>query len=283
MARDGAPILGLDRSDPLLDDYRGLRDRDVAALRGGFIVEGQEVLRRLLASPFPVRSILLAEPLWPSVEPLVEGRDVPVYVLPAVELAEVVGFAFHRGVLAVGERGPERAPETALDRSGPAAVVALLGLTNTDNVGASFRNAAAFGAHAVVLDDRCADPLYRRSLRVGMGYPLLIPFARIGSQERVLDRLAAARFSTVALTPDSRALDVATVLREPGRLPQRFAVLIGSEGPGLGSAIIEAADLRIRIPMAEGVDSLNCATAAAVALHALRLARPESFSSELPI
>jgi tRNA G18 (ribose-2'-O)-methylase SpoU len=181
---------------------------------------------------------------------------VPVFAVDKWVLSTIVGFRVTRGVLASADRPAPVDPVAVVASARRVAV--LEGLNDFENLGSLFRNAAAFGVEAVLLDARCADPLYRRSVRVSMGHVLRVPFAVTDSWTSVLDG-----FTTLALTPGG-----SVPLRDVP-LPPRWAVLLGAEGPGLSSATLAAADVRVRIPMASGVDSLNVATAAAVAFHAI--------------
>lgn len=266
--------------DSRLDDYRDLRERDLSRERGAFIAEGFEVLKHLVASEVRVRSVLCSEARWARVAPLVASlpAEVPRIVLPEALMSAVVGFPVHRGILASGTREDLGRAET-LDAlpEGPCALLALQGLSNHDNVGACFRNAAAFGAHAVVLDAESADPLYRKAIRVSMGHVLRVPFTRRAPSE-FTSALRARGFATVALTPRRDAAPVDAFLSGARPFPDRFALLVGAEGAGLPDASIASADLAIQLPMAGGTDSLNAATAAAVALHALRYVSPSSFA-----
>jgi tRNA G18 (ribose-2'-O)-methylase SpoU len=199
-------------------------------------------------------------------------------------VAGTVGFALHRGVVAVAHRPPPTDPARLLAEAGavprggtPRLVAALEGLNDHENIGALFRNAAAFGVAGVLLDPACADPLYRRSIRVSVGHVLHTPFARLEPWPSGLDRVRAAGFVVVALAPHPPAGGgvPAIGLAELGaRLsgsdrPVGVALLLGAEGPGLTDAALAASDMTVTIPMADGVDSLNVATAAAVAFHAL--------------
>lgn len=247
-----------DPADPRLDDFRDLTDADVRPDRRGVVIaEGVNVVDRLARSPYPVRAVIGVPERLVALQPVLEPLDVPVYSVDKWTLSSVVGFRVTRGVLASADRPPPVSSAALLTRG--ERIVVLEGLNDFENLGALFRNAAAFGVDAVLLDPRCADPLYRRSVRVSMGHALTVPFA-------VLDgpwpaSLSALRdFSVLAMTPDPSA----TPLREID-VPKRWAVLLGAEGPGLSDGAMAAADLRVRIPMAEGVDSLNVATAAAVA------------------
>jgi tRNA G18 (ribose-2'-O)-methylase SpoU len=259
-----------DPADPRVTDFRDLttadRRPDRPGGRGLVIAEGVVVVRRLLESPYPVRSLLGVPRRFDELADDLAGVDVPAYATDAETMAAVVGFHLNRGVLAVADRAP-RADVAALVRD--ARLVAVLeGVNDHENLGALFRNAAALGVDAVLLGPRCADPLYRRSVRVSMGHVLRVPFAELpGPWPASLDVLRAAGLRVVALTPAADAQPLAA--GSPG---QRTALLLGAEGPGLTPDALAAADARMRIPMATGVDSLNVATAAAVAFHALAAA-----------
>jgi len=244
-----------DPDDPRLDDFRALSDADVRPDRRGVVIaEGVNVVERLAGSPYRMRAVVGVPARIEALRPVLEPLDVPVYAVDKWLLSDVVGFRVTRGVLASADRSPQVSRAALLSESKRVAV--LEGLNDFENLGAMFRNAAAFGVDAVLLDRRCADPLYRRSVRVSMGHVLRVPFA-------VQDDPwpgALHGFTTLALTPDPTA----TPLREVA-VPDRWAVLLGAEGPGLSAASLAAADVRVRIPMAPGVDSLNVATAAAVA------------------
>lgn len=256
-----------DPSDPRLAPYLHVRDRDIAGREDGFIAEGEVVLRVLARSPhFRPRSILVSDRRLTKLAPVLElfDPDVPVLVAPQAVMDLVVGFPIHRGVLAFADRGADPTIDAVL-ASAPddALVLFLIGVSNHDNVGGLFRNAAAFGAHAVVLDGASCDPLYRKAVRVSVGGALLVPFARVGGPE---EALAAARrhgFQILALSPGGAA-DLGDL---EGR--GRIALFLGAEGPGLPEDVLAAATT-VRIAMAEGFDSLNVAVAGAIALHHLR-------------
>lgn len=252
-------IIGVsDPADPRLADFRDLMDADARPDRRGVVIaEGVNVVERLINSPYPVRAIAGVPARLAALAPALEGLHAPVYEVGKWTLSEVAGFRITRGVLASADRPP--APEAA-ELLGHATRVAVLeSLNDFENLGALFRNAAAFGVDAVVLDPQCADPLYRRSVRVSMGHVLRVPFAVLpGSWPDSLELLAD--FELLALTPRFDATPLRTVAP-----PLRWAVLLGAEGPGLTPAALRHADRLVRIPMAEGVDSLNVATAAAVA------------------
>jgi tRNA G18 (ribose-2'-O)-methylase SpoU len=281
--------------DPL-DDYRALNDparRRAVERRGGyFVVEGLLAVEALLESRYPVRSVVATERRAARVRDLV-GDRAPVLVRSEDEVAAVAGFDVHRGVLAAADR---MAPLALDDAVGTARVVLVTeGVGDHENLGALFRNAAALGAGAVVLDPTTGDPLYRRSVRVSLGHVLRVPWARLGALPAGIDDLRARGFTVLALTPSPDAVPIDEVAGTLGRpssgvggsrqdqrgtadtsaaASDRLALLVGAEGPGLTPATLAAADRRVRIPLAPGVDSLNVATAAAIALH--RLARPGS-------
>jgi tRNA G18 (ribose-2'-O)-methylase SpoU len=255
-----------DPADPRLAGYREVRERDLAGRRGEFVAEGVVVLEKLLAAGrHPLASVLVAAKRADALAPLLARAppDVPIYLAEQPVMDALVGFPIHRGVLALGRRAPD--PDAAaLLAALPARalVVALVGLSNHDNVGGVFRNAAAFGADAVLLDAGCCDPLYRKAIRVSVGAALTTPFTRLPAGTDVVDLLEAAGFTTVALTP-AGALTLAELPRPP-----RCAILLGTEGPGLPPAILARAR-GVRIPMSGGFDSLNVAVASGIVLHHL--------------
>ena len=195
------------------------------------------------------------------------GPEVPIYGAAQAVIDAIAGFHLHRGILAIGVRGPELSAADLLATLGDGAVVlALFGISNHDNMGGLFRNAAAFGADAVLLDANCCDPLYRKAIRVSVGHALTAPFARLAAGEDPLALLGRAGFEALALTPVG-----ATPLARLRR-PARAAVLLGTEGEGLPAAVI-AGSTPVGIPMAPGVDSLNVAVTAGIVLHHLKFAR----------
>jgi tRNA G18 (ribose-2'-O)-methylase SpoU len=248
-----------DAADPRLDDFRDLSDADVRPDRRGIVIaEGVNVVERLATSPYAMRAVAGVPARIEALRSVLEPLDVNVYSVDKWVLSAAVGFRVTRGVMASADRP---APADAAALLGSARRVAVLeGLNDFENLGSLFRNAAAFGLDAVLLDARCADPLYRRSVRVSMGHVLRVPFAVLA--DPWLDALHG--FTVLALTPDASAVPLRDV-----QSPDRWAVLLGAEGPGLSAAALDAADLRVRIPMAGGVDSLNVATAAAVAFAQL--------------
>jgi tRNA G18 (ribose-2'-O)-methylase SpoU len=262
-----------DPGDPRVADYRDLRHpggRD----RGVFVAESRSVVRRLLASRFRTRSILVTPPALESLGDALATptEPPPIYVTGHDVVRRIVGFDFHRGCLAAGERGAPAAPETLTTTPGPRLLVVLEALANPDNVGGVFRNAMALGADGVLLSPGCADPLYRKTIRVSAGGTLGVPFAELDDWPRGLERLRAAGFTLIALTTRRDAVDVAT-LGTTRPMPRRTALLVGNEGDGLTSDARAAADIEVTIPMAAGVDSLNVATASGIALDRLAVQR----------
>ncbi len=274
--------------DPGLADYRVVKERDTLETRGVFVAEGRLVVERLLSPScrFGVRSLLILHDRLDALRPFLAQRaadllrdEAPIYLADRALMDAIVGFRFHQGCLAVG-RLPARDDPRGLAPAllgalppGPATLVVLEDLVDLDNVGAVFRNSAALGARGVLLSPRCADPLYRKAVRTSMGHSLLLPFARFGRWPVDLGLLRDAGFTIGALTPapDAQTLD-AFARGAPERL-ERVALLLGTEGDGLTSAALGAADARVRIPMHTGVDSLNVATSLAIALHHLNAAR----------
>ena len=255
-----------DVDDPRLADYRELKDGARRRRDGTFIAESRQVVRRLLGgSRFRARSVLATEAAAEDLRDVL-ADGLAVYVAPEATLQRVVGFNFHRGCLAVGERGAELGLDGLLDAS---VLLVLEGVTNPDNIGGAFRNVMAFGAGGVVLAPGCSDPLYRKAIRVSMGGTLVVPFAHAEPWPEALAQLREHGFAVVALTPDG-----GTDIGELGTrraVPERVALLLGAEGEGLSAAARAAADLALSIRMAGRGQSLNVATAAGIALH--RLAR----------
>ena len=250
--------------DPRLEDYRNVPDPELLRRRGVFVAEGRHVVRRLLTeSRYTARSLLLTPAAADGLADLSSRLDgVPVFVVSQAAMNAITGFNIHRGCLAIGER-PPLPPWQSLARDARRLVV-LERVSNADNVGGIFRNAAAFGVDAVLLGPSCTDPLYRKAIRTSMGAALRLPFAAMEDWPLDLHRLKAQGFRLMALTPsaDARALDDIDA-------STATALLVGHEGTGLSDDALAAADVRVRIPMAPGVDSLNVATAAAIALYAL--------------
>lgn len=259
-----------DPSDTRVDDFRDLnsvdRRPDLPSGKGLVIAEGVLVVQRMAASRFTPHALLgterrraeLAEEL---ASPGLAG--VPYYRASAETMAEIVGFHLNRGVLAVARRAPELSLGDVC--AGARTIAVLEGVNDHENLGSIFRNAAGLGVDAVVFGAGCADPLYRRAVRVSMGHALLVPFARSSSWPYDLNNLRDMGFRLIAMTPDRQAEALATAL--PGLSGQRVAVLVGAEGPGLTETALRSSHQRVRIPMARGTDSLNVATAAALAFY----------------
>jgi tRNA G18 (ribose-2'-O)-methylase SpoU len=265
--------------DPRLADYTRLTD---AALRthleveqGLFIAEGTKVITRAVAAGYPVRSMLLARSRLADLPALAgagqgaRSGDAPAYVVPDDVAERLTGYRVHRGALASLARRP--LPEVAELIAGRRRIVVLEDLVDHANVGAIFRCAAALGVDAVVLSSRCADPLYRRSVKVSMGAVFAIGYARMTGWYDGLADLKAAGFRVLALTPEESATPVNAALSRAG---DRVALVFGTEGDGLSARWLREADEAVRIPMnraarAAGVDSLNVVAAAAIACHLL--------------
>jgi len=277
------PIEIRDFGDPRLGDFRDLaaadRRPDRPGGRGLVIAEGVPVVQRLLASPYQVRAVLGVSPRIGALATELRDFAAPVYVASAEVMAQAVGFHLNRGVLASADRLPALPVETLI---GSAKRIAVLeGVSDHENLGSIFRNAAAFGLDAVLLGPGCADPLYRRAVRVSMGHVLAVPFtdlttvaqsapaSRFASWPGAITELRAAGFVMLAMTPGPGSLALRDL--EPAQHP-RTAVLVGAEGPGLSLEALDAADFRVRIPMRAGVDSINVATAAAIAFAHLAAA-----------
>lgn len=260
-----------DPGDPRLDDFRDLnsvdRRPDLPSGRGLVIAEGVLVVQRMLASRFTPHALLgtdrrLAE-LKDDLTGILGGVEVPFYRTSADVMARVVGFHLNRGVLAAARRVPE--PSVAQVVDGARTVVVLEGVNDHENLGSIFRNAAGLDVDAVVLGSGCADPLYRRAVRVSMGHALLVPYAPATGWPAELVMLKRRGFRLLAMTPDRQARPLAEAMTAVH--DERVAVLMGAEGPGLTLATLRLSDVRVRIPMSRGTDSLNVATAAAVAFY----------------
>jgi tRNA G18 (ribose-2'-O)-methylase SpoU len=264
------PVVIDDPADARLDDYRSLRDParrgELEAQRGVLVAEGTVPIRTLLRSGRRVRSLLLVPREHVRLSPELRHVDAPVYLADLALLTEVAGYDVHRGALAAADRFAPAEPEAVLAEA--RRVLVLEAATNLENIGGAFRNAAAFGFDAVLLDPACGDPLVRRIVRVSSGHVLTLPFARLPALPGGLAPLRAAGFELVALTPAADAEPLAALRPAPGA---RVALLVGSEGPGLRPATLAAVDRRVRIPLAPEVDSLNLSVAAAIAMHHVSL------------
>jgi tRNA G18 (ribose-2'-O)-methylase SpoU len=259
-----SPTVIDDPSDPRIAAYREIRERDLVGRQGLFVAEGELVVRVLLTRSLhsPV-SLLIADKRVAALSELIAAADVPVYSASQTVMDAIAGFPMHRGILALGRRAPEASPDALLAGLGPrAVVVVLLGIANHDNMGGIFRNAAAFGADAALIDSDCCDPLYRKAIRVSVGAALTVPFTSFSRGEDAVSLLKAHGFTALALSPAG-----ATSLVKLRR-PDRVAVLFGAEGSGLPATVLGRAQT-VRIPMAGEMDSLNVATASGIVLHHL--------------
>ena len=256
-----------DPDDPRVAAYRDVRERDLVGRRGLFVAEGAVVLNVLFGGRARHRplSLLIAEKRVDRLGDLLARvpDGVPVYAAAQAVIDQITGFHIHRGLLAIGERAPLQSAEALIAGLPPRALVVLLSaIANHDNMGGICRNAAAFGADAVILDSDCCDPFYRKAIRVSVGAALTLPFARVETAEAGLDLLAAHGFQTLALTP-AGSLALGDVTRG-----DRVAAVFGAEGPGLRQDVIDRAT-SVRIAMAGEMDSLNVATASGIVLHHL--------------
>jgi tRNA G18 (ribose-2'-O)-methylase SpoU len=281
----GVPALDIvhltDPGDERLADYVSLTD---VALRsrhepekGLYIAESSTVLGRALSAGHRPRSVLVSPRWLPDLTAMLEARDpdgdpVRVYVAEPAVLEAITGFHVHRGALAAMHRPPLPSVASVLagarDGAGARRVAVLEDVVDHTNVGAAFRSAAAIGVDAVLVTPRCADPLYRRSVRVSMGTVFQVPWTRIDPWPAGIDVLREAGFVTAALALSDDSISLEALEADP---PERLALVLGAEGDGLKAATVAAADLTVRIPMAGGVDSLNVAAAGAVAFWATRV------------
>jgi tRNA G18 (ribose-2'-O)-methylase SpoU len=256
-----------DPADPRLDDFRDLnsvdRRPDLPAGRGLVIAEGVLVVARMLVSRFRPRAMLGTDRRLRELAADLAATDAPYYRVSAEVMADVVGFHLNRGVLAAAPRPAELTVDEVL--VGARTVLALEGVNDHENLGSIFRNAAGLGVDAVVFGSGCADPLYRRAVRVSMGHALLVPYAWARAWPADLNMMRDSNFHIMAMTPDPAAATLSEAVASVG--DARVAFLVGAEGPGLTETAMRASDIRVRIPMAGGTDSLNVATAAALAFY----------------
>jgi tRNA G18 (ribose-2'-O)-methylase SpoU len=249
-------------ADERLMDFRNIPDPDLLVRRGLFVAEGRLVVTRLLESGLQTRALLVTETALASLAESIGNNGFPVYVVTQAVMNSVAGFNFHRGCLAIGVRPSARDWRRVV--SGTRRLVVLERVGNVDNVGAIFRNAAAFGVDGVLLQADCADPLYRKAIRTSMAASLKMPYAVVPWPD-ALRELGEAGWATIAMTPaaDAPLLDlVASTLAD-----RPIAIVLGHEGDGLTDDARRACTHRARIAMADGVDSVNVATAAAIALY----------------
>jgi tRNA G18 (ribose-2'-O)-methylase SpoU len=260
--------------DGRLDDFRDLnsidRRPDLPSGKGLVIGEGVLVVQRMLASRFAPFALMGNDRRLAELCDDIADVDIPYYRVAPDVMAEVVGFHLNRGVLAAARRPPTLSLRGLI---GDARTVAVLeGVNDHENLGSIFRNAAGLGVDAVVFGPGCADPLYRRAVRVSMGHALLVPYARADGWPDDLNMLRDNGFRLLAMTPDAGAATLADAMAQMG--DGKLAILVGAEGPGLTERAMRVSDIRVRIPMSRGTDSLNVATAAALAFYErARLAR----------
>ena len=263
------PLTSLDTAD--LRDYRDLTDvvlRRLSEPAGGlYIAESTKVIERALRAGHRPRSVLTIQKWLPEIEDLLADQDaeLPVYVGDAELLQSLTGFNLHRGALAAMHRPPLASVADTV--AGATRIIVLEDIVDHTNVGAIFRSVAGLGADAVLITPRCADPFYRRSVRVSMGTVLQIPWTRLPEWPEGRDVLKQLGFELAALALSSDAVDLHEYAANP---PDKIALVVGTEGDGLSRAALSAADTVVTIPMMHGVDSLNVASASAVALYALR-------------
>ncbi|MFH8554699.1 TrmH family RNA methyltransferase [Streptomyces celluloflavus] len=264
-----------DPDDPRLSDYTGLTDVELRRRRepaeGLFIAEGEKVIRRARQAGYEMRSMLLSAKWVDVMRDVIDEIPAPVYAVHPDLAERVTGYHVHRGALASMQRKPLPAAAELLGTA--RRIVVMEAVNDHTNIGAIFRSAAALGMDAVLLSPECADPLYRRSVKVSMGAVFSVPYARLTSWPRDLATVREAGFKLLALTPAERAtaIDEAAV-----HTLERAALMLGAEGGGLTTGALRAADEWVRIPMAHGVDSLNVGAAAAVAFYAVATGRPEA-------
>jgi tRNA G18 (ribose-2'-O)-methylase SpoU len=259
VATGALPIL-IDRiDDERVADYVGLRGKESSEF---LIAESTAVVERLVATTLQIRSFLLTPKAFERMAAVVAGSAAPVYVAEPEVMAGIAGYDVHRGILASARRPDTRSLADVLRTA--RRLVVLEGSNDHENIGVVARSARALGMDALVLDPRCADPYYRRAVRVSMGEVLHLPIVRCDSWPEPLDAIAAAGFSTWALTPDPSARPLAEL-----PVPERVALVAGAEGPGLSTATLARVHTRVRIPMHHGVDSLNLGHALAIAMAAI--------------
>ncbi len=258
-----------DPNDPALHDYRDLTDVALRRVRepaeGLYLAESSKVISRAIEAGHHPRSVLILEKWLEDIEPILAGIDVPIYVGASEALEAVTGFSMHRGALASMTRPALRPVSEVIANAHR--VVVVEDVVDHTNVGAIFRAVVGLGADAVLVTPRCADPLYRRSVRVSMGAVLQVPWTRLPEWPEGARALHESGFTIAALALDDDALDLADFALDP---PEKIAILVGTEGDGLSRNALRGADVTVTIPMKGGIDSLNVAAACSVALWALR-------------
>jgi tRNA G18 (ribose-2'-O)-methylase SpoU len=260
------PVPVADAADPRLADYSDLTDvhlrRSLEAAQGLFIAEGEKVIRRAIGAGYAVRSMLVAEDKLATIADVAEACQAPCYVVAPAAAEQLTGYRVHRGALASMERRP--LPAVAEVLAGARRVVVLEDIVDHANVGAVFRSVAALGFDAVLLSPRCADPLYRRAVKVSMGAVFSVPWCRVPNWRTGVDTVKGHGFRVLAMTPDGGATPIGRI-KPAGKL----ALLVGGEGNGLSARWLAAADEAVRIPMHNGIDSLNVGSATAIACYLL--------------
>lgn len=255
--------------DPRVSAYRGIRDPALFRSSGLFVAEGRLVVARVLSdTTFCVQSLLLNDAAYRELSPLIDRAPAGTDVLLCETSAflGITGINVHRGCLALVKRPDPRRVDDVI--AGAQRVVVLDGVGNPDNVGSIFRNAAAFGVDAVIVGPRCCDPLYRKAIRTSMGAVLRVPFAYADEWTTTMEAMRREGLTSVALTPRYPSQPIDEFAARATR--QRVALIVGSEGDGLTSAVESSADVRVRIPIVAAVDSLNVGVAVGIALYALR-------------
>ena len=268
-------------NDPRVVDYRDIAEHELVRSRGLFVAEGRLVVRRLIEGRrHTLHSVLVSEAAYRALEATLAAAQVPIYICEAPDFFGITGHDIHRGCLALVERPAALTVRAILESyvgpasSGPpgngtaTTIIVLEGVTNPDNVGGVFRNAAAFGAGGVLLDPGSCDPLYRKAIRTSMAAVLRVPFARVDAWPDGLQVLHELGFAIAALTPREPAV---TIDAFAASRPPRLALLVGTEGEGLTQQAESVADCRVRIPIAPDVDSLNLSVAVGIALHRLSM------------
>jgi tRNA G18 (ribose-2'-O)-methylase SpoU len=267
-----------DPTDPRIAEYSAIPDAELVRRRGLFVAEGRLVVRRLIeGGRYRLRSLLLSEAALQSLEPLVARVDAPIYVCAADDFRLITGYNIHRGCLALAERPEPSAAENLLRTA--RTVVVLEAAANPDNVGGVFRSAGAFGVDAVLLSPACCDPLYRKAIRTSMAATLRVRYATLDDWPAALSGIRRAGFTVVALTPREPSDDLDDFVRRPR--PDRLALVVGSEGQGLSDEAGRLADHQVRIAIDAGVDSLNLAVAASIAMYCLRPPISSASSAQL--
>lgn len=265
------PLLSISNADdPRLADYRNIPDPELLERHGVFVAEGRLVVRRLIGGRrHRVRSVMVTETARAALEDVLGTLDdVPIFVVPLAVMTSITGFNIHRGCLAIAERPTAADPRSLVESA--TRLIVLERVANADNVGSVFRNAAAFGMQGVLLGPSCADPLYRKAIRTSMGASLFLPFAHAEPWPDLLGTLRGRGVHVLGLTP-AGTLTIEEAVRRIGA--GRAAIVLGHEGEGLSAEATAACTLSARIPMAGGADSLNVATAGAIAMYEVARAR----------